>query len=96
MQEPLLVLMGRLGVRCRVLFAGRSMRFCFAPALPDGRQATGLKRGRLGLEELLEAHLLHQWEAQQPQRGLPPACQAGAQTPASPHVEQFISALTPH
>ena len=92
MQGLLLVPMVRLGVKCRVLLAGHLMGLCCAPALPDGRQATGPKRGVLGLEELFEAHLLHQWRAQQLQRGLPPACQAGVQTPASIDVEQVISA----
>ena len=92
MQGPLLVPVGRLGVRCRVLLAGRSRGLCFAPDRPDGQQATGLKRDRPGLEELFEAHLLHQWRAQQPQRVLPPACQGGAQTPASSDVEQVTSA----
>ncbi len=91
MQGLLLVPMVRPGVRCGVLLAGRAMGLCFAPVLPDGGQATGLKRGLLGLEVPFEAHLLHQWRAQQPQRGLPPACQAGAQTPACINVEQVIS-----
>ena len=95
MQGLLLVPMVRPGVRCGVLLAGRAMGLCFAPVLPDGGQATGLKRGLLGLEVPFEAHLLHQWRAQQPQRGLPPACQAGAQTPACINVEQVISSLPP-
>ena len=91
MQGLLLVPMVRLGVGYRLLLAGRAMGSCFPAALPDNRQATGPKRGLLGLEELFQAHLLRRRRAQQPQRGLPPACQDGALAPACIDVEQVIS-----